>query len=77
MRTTLILDDHLFRRAKREAGEKGTTLSELVNTAVRNYFFSSKPLDGKEAAFSMPVFGEPSNVHQTPEQLSILRDEGR
>jgi len=39
MRTTLILDDQLFRRAKREAGDRGATLSELVNTALRNYFF--------------------------------------
>ena len=77
MRTTLILDDQLFRRAKREAGDRGATLSELVNTALRNYFFSYKPSEATRPAFSMPVFGEPLDLHQTPEQLAALRDEGR
>jgi hypothetical protein len=76
MRTTLILDDQLFRRAKREAGDKGATLSELVNTALRNYFFS-KPTEGNRSAFTMPVYGEPLHFHQTTEHLAELRDEGR
>lgn len=76
MRTTLILDDHLIRRAKREAGDKGATLSELVNSALRNYFFS-KPDEGKRVLFTMPVFGEAIPLHQTAKQLAELRDEGR
>ena len=77
MRTTLILDDQLFRRAKREAGNKGSTLSELVNTALRSYFFTNKPLERNHTNFTMPVFGEPVHCHQTAEQLAELRDEGR
>lgn len=45
MRTTLILDDQLFRRAKREAGDMGAALSELVNTALRSYFFTKKSFE--------------------------------
>jgi hypothetical protein len=76
MRTTLILDDQLIRRAKREAGDKGATLSELVNRALWNYFFS-KPTEGNRSAFTMPVYGEPLHFHQTTEHLAELRDEGR
>ena len=76
MRTTLILDDQLIRRAKREAGDKGGTLSELVNRALRNYFFN-KPDEGKQAVFTMPVFGEAMHLHQTTRQLAEFRDEGR
>lgn len=76
MRTTLILDDQLFRRAKREAGDRGATLSELVNTALRNYFVS-KPDQGNRSAFAMPVYGETLDLHQTAAELAELRDEGR
>lgn len=77
MRTTLILEDQIFLRAKREAGNKGTTLSDLVNTALRKHLFSKSSDYGEEATFSMPVFGEPAALHQTPRQLAALRDEGR
>ena len=77
MRKTLILDDQLFRRAKREAGDKGATLSELVNTALRSYFFTNKPQERILSNFTMPVFGEPVHFHLTSEQLADLRDEWR
>ena len=35
MRTTIELDDELFRRATRKAAEAGTTLSGLVERALR------------------------------------------
>ena len=37
MRTTLVLDEQLFRKAKKEAVAAGTTLSEMVNAALRKY----------------------------------------
>jgi len=77
MRTMLILNDQLFRGAKREAGEKGAPLSELVNTALRSYFFTNKPQERIHSNFTMPVFGEPVHCHLTSEQLADLRDEGR
>lgn len=78
MRTTLILDDQLFRRAKREAGNSGTTLSDLVNTALRKYLLSPLRDEGRATPrFSMPVYGESTRIHQTPRDLANLRDEGR
>ena len=35
MRTTLVLDDQLIRQAKRRAAERNTTLSAVVNEALR------------------------------------------
>lgn len=35
MRTTITLDDHLLRAAKRIAAERGVTLSEVIQDAVR------------------------------------------
>ena len=77
MRTTLILDDQLFRRAKREAGDKGATLSELVNAALRSYFFTNKLPEHNPSNFKMPVYGEALHFHHTAGQLAELRDEGR
>ena len=36
MRTTLVLDDHLLRQAKRRAAELGVTVSDIVNAALRD-----------------------------------------
>jgi len=35
MRTTLIIDDELLRRAKRRAAEQDVTVSDVVNDALR------------------------------------------
>jgi len=77
MRTTLILEDRLFRGAKREAGQKGTTLSDVVNQALRNHLLAKAPRQADAAAFSMPTFGEPTGFHLTPGQIADLRDDGR
>jgi hypothetical protein len=77
MRTTLVLEDQLFRSAKREASKEGTTLSEVVNRALRRHFLGKpRAFDGKDI-FSMPVFGEQTAWHHTPQALAELRDEGR
>jgi hypothetical protein len=77
MRTTLVLDDQIFRQAKREAGETGTTLSALVNAALRTHLGRRRAPDNGGAAFVMPVFGGSDTVHLTPAELAGLRDEGR
>jgi hypothetical protein len=76
MRTTLLLEDQIFRKAKKEAVAAGTTLSEIVNMALRKYLMGGGPKEGKPR-FLMPVFGEEKVLHQTPAQLAALRDEGR
>ncbi len=35
MRTTVTLDDELFREAKRRAADEGRTLGDLINEALR------------------------------------------
>jgi hypothetical protein len=77
MRTTLVLDDQVFRRAKREAFGAGVTLSDLVNTALRSYLLRGSARPPEKESFSMPVFGDPVPVHQSPAELAALRDEGR
>jgi hypothetical protein len=37
MRTTLDLQDDLVRRAKRRAGDEGTTLTGVIEEALREY----------------------------------------
>ena len=76
MRTTLVLEDGLFKKAKKEAVEAGVTLSEVMNTALRQHLRGGEKKRG-QTVFAMPVFGEEKPVHQTPAQLAALRDDGR
>jgi hypothetical protein len=48
MKTTIDIADRLLRDAKREAAQRGTTLKEVVETALRNHLESAKP-----AAFTL------------------------
>jgi hypothetical protein len=78
MRTTLILEDRLFREAKQKAAATGITLSELMNSALRRFLRQpAKGLPEREEKFHMPVFGEPVKLHLSPAELAELRDEGR
>jgi hypothetical protein len=53
MKTTLNIDDTVMAQLKREAARQGRTMSELVETALRNLFRSQK----KAAELSpLPVF---------------------
>jgi plasmid stability protein len=42
MKTTLNIDDEVMAGLKREAARQGRTMSELVETALRNLFRSQK-----------------------------------
>lgn len=42
MRTTLRIDDDLFRELKKRAGNEGLTLSEVVNLALRQSLSTEK-----------------------------------
>jgi hypothetical protein len=57
MRSTLIIDDHLFKQARQRAADQGTTLSEVVNQALREAL--AKPKAKPAAKFSMVTFGGP------------------
>ena len=43
MRTTIRLDDNLLRRAKRAAADRGTTLTALIEDAVRRALAPAGP----------------------------------
>lgn len=42
MKTTLNVDDTVMAQLKREAARQGRTMSELVETALRNLFLAQK-----------------------------------
>lgn len=46
MKTTLIIDDAVMARLKREAVRQGKTISELVESALR-LFLQQRPRSGK------------------------------
>jgi putative antitoxin of VapBC-like toxin-antitoxin system len=43
MRTTLDLDETLIRKAKRRAADEGTTLTALIEGALREYLVPARP----------------------------------
>jgi hypothetical protein len=43
MKTTLIIDDTVMARVKREAAERRCTMSGLVEAALRRYLEAPKP----------------------------------
>jgi hypothetical protein len=54
MRTTLVLEDELVRRAKKRAADAGLTLSEVVNNALRE---SLAGPERKAPRFEMITYG--------------------
>lgn len=76
MRTTLILDDELFRQIKRQAAERNMTLSDIVNHALRELLARPQPT---AAPFSLLTYGRSGNrVQHFPSELAIaLEDEDR
>ena len=77
MRTTLVLDDPIFEKAKKKSAEMGVTLSQLTTTALRNFLYSPPGSERPRERFVMPVIGEEAAVYQSPQELARLRDEGR
>ncbi|HVO22596.1 MAG TPA: type II toxin-antitoxin system VapB family antitoxin [Candidatus Margulisiibacteriota bacterium] len=73
MRTTVVVDDELFKQAKRRAAALNTTLSGIVNQALRESL--SKPVT-EAPAFHMITFGNPkARVHREPADFATLIEE--
>lgn len=53
MKTTLNIDDSVMARLRREAARTGRTMSELVETALRNLL---RPRRGRETLPPLPSF---------------------
>jgi hypothetical protein len=77
MRTTLDLNDTLVRRAKKLAAERGTTLTALIEDALRARL--SEPAAAKKRR-KLPVFKgdglQPGvELHDTSALLDLLEDD--
>ena len=79
MKTTLIIEDTILKKAKEQAAARDTTVSELVNQSLRSYLHATSATLGQARAFSMPVYGQTAAraATVTPAQMAELRDQGR
>jgi ribbon-helix-helix CopG family protein len=69
MRTTITLDDRLLAQLKRRASESGTSVSKLVEQAVRLFVRAPRPSSSSES-FELVTFGgggrfSPQNIDKT------------
>jgi len=74
MRTTITLDDHLLQRLKKRAAESGTSVSGLIERAVRLLLQSSAPQ--QRDRFDLVTFGEGGrfttlNIDKTTSLLEV------
>ena len=76
VRTTLVIDDHVFMEAKRQAVDAGLTLSELTTMALRDAL-RKRDYPARQAPFSLPTYGDGTRQHTSPQEIAELRDEGR
>jgi len=76
MRTTLIIDDDLLRRAKRRAAEWKLTVSDVVNNALRETL--GRPVH-EAPPFSLITYGRSGRrVHHEPSEFdAALENEDR
>jgi len=76
MRTTLILDEALVRRAKRRAVERDQTLSDVVNAALRE---ALREPHVAAVPFSMVTFGRPERrvSHEPADFAAAAEDQDR
>jgi hypothetical protein len=76
MRTTLVIDDHVLREAKRQALEAGLSVSEFTTLALRETL-RKRDQPERRARFSLPTYGSGPRHDSSAQQLADLRDEGR
>ena len=73
MRTTLIIEDTVFKRSKKYAIENGLSLSQLTTQALREVLREYKSeLLGTD--FKMPVYGGGETRDTSPEAIASIRD---
>ena len=75
MRTTLVLDDALLRRARRRAAERNVTVSDIVNEALRALLDHSQPTAPPFAMVDLrprspPVRHEPADFESSTSRSS-------
>lgn len=67
MRTTVDLDQHVLRRCKQRAANEHTTLSRVIEEAVRRFLRQSEPT--KTQAFTLITGGHPDGKAPTWEEI--------
>jgi Bacterial antitoxin of type II TA system, VapB len=73
MQTTLVIDDQLISAATQRAAALGTTLSEIVNQALRDSLQRDAPAP---ASFRMITYGDASaGCRHEPADMSAVLDE--
>ena len=72
MKTTMNIDDELLRRAKRRAVERGTTVTSIVEEALRDALSTVERRTEYRLAF--PTGGEPGATAFDPADRSALHD---
>ncbi len=73
MRTTLVLDDRLLTEAKKRAADRNTTVSEVVNDALRDTFeHREKP----RRPFRLITYGDPNKPdHISPAEMKVILED--
>lgn len=56
MRTTITVDDRLMERLKKRAADSGTSVSRIINQAVR-LLLQSRPAASSQEPFTLVTFG--------------------
>ena len=76
MRTTVMLDDRLFKKAKQRAADLGTSLSEVLNQALR-LALAQEPTRRARSRFKMITFGDPARPtpHEPTDFAAVLDDD--
>lgn len=55
-RTTLIIDEHNFRRLKQMAASEGRALSELVDECIRDWLTRRQEKSQSKTRYNLPTF---------------------
>jgi hypothetical protein len=76
MRTTVIIDDHVLKEAKRRALETGMSLSDLTTMALREILRKGHH-PSPPSRFSLPTYGAGTKRASSAREIADLRDEGR
>jgi hypothetical protein len=75
MRTTITLDDHLLARLKKRASESSSTVSALIERAVRLLLQTPAPA-GRHGQFDLVTFGKGGHfTRRNIDKFSALLEE--
>lgn len=75
MRTTITLDNHLLARLKKRASESGTTVSALIERAVRLLLHAPAPAK-RQQRFDLVTFGKGGRfTRRNIDKISVLLEQ--